>query len=215
MALALERVRLSKNGLEVFHFAPEKAIAEILLREFGAKYVAADFSPEQYNWSKVPVRKVDLSEPLKYLPRAGLNGIVHSHVLEHILGSIDRVITELNDTLAPGGFHLFQVPIHLGWYREDMDPGMPQEVREERFLQHDHLRVFGQEDFADRCLRLFRGMEKVDLAALITREELVNAAVPGNSLTSANGHTAFLFMKSKNKNSAAQMLLQARPTRRP
>lgn len=195
MALAIRRFAPAGNGKPVFHFAPEEAIADILIEKFGNDYRPADYVPEEYSWSKVPVTKVDLSRPLDYLPRGGVNGLIHSHVLEHVPGSIERVICEMNESLAPGGFHFFQVPIERGWYREDMNPLMSPERREEIFLQFDHLRVFGTEDFEDRCLRLFKGFNRVDLAEKISDGELANAAVPPSSLLRYNGHTAFLFVK--------------------
>ncbi len=197
MALVIRRFAPAKNGRPVFHFAPEEAIANILIETYGEDYCPADYAPEEYSWSTFPVVKVDLSRPLEYLPRNGVNGLIHSHVLEHIPGSIERVICEMNEALVPGGFHLFQVPIERGWYREDMNPSMPREQREAMFLQFDHLRVFGGEDFEDRCLRLFKDFDRIDLKEKISNEELADAAVPPSSLNKYNGHTAFLFIKRR------------------
>ncbi|MFG5408139.1 hypothetical protein ABXN37_08465 [Piscinibacter sakaiensis] len=86
-----------------------------LVKKFGTRYIAADFSPEIYqSSSKVDVRKVDLSRPEAFLPRNSVEGLVHSHVLEHIPGSIERIVAKMNDAIVPGGFHLFSVPVHAG-----------------------------------------------------------------------------------------------------
>jgi SAM-dependent methyltransferase len=138
---------------------------------------------------------VDLRRPLDAFDPGGVGGFVHSHVLEHIPGSLDRVVRDMNRALAPGGFHVFQAPIHPGWYREDMDPAMPPALRAERFYQDDHLRVFGAEDFAERVLGLFEGFDQVDLSATITVEELAAAMVPGTALRHFTGHSVFIFVK--------------------
>jgi phosphoglycolate phosphatase len=195
MALTLRRLAPEPTGLPVYHFAPETAIADILIGKYGEAYRPADFLPEEYSWSKIPVMKVDLSKPSQYLPKEGVQMLIHSHVLEHIPASVDRVISELNEVVAPGGFHVFQVPIHPGWYREDMSPALSKEARTERFYQWDHLRVFGTEDFNDRCLSLFRGFERVDLTQVISVEELIDAEVPPSALTKLTGHTPFVFKK--------------------
>lgn len=195
MALALNRLSPEPNGLPVLHFAPEAAIADILINKYGKAYAPADFSPEEYPWSKVPMKKVDLSKPSEYLPKSGAQMLIHSHVLEHIPASVDRVIAELNEAIAPGGYHVFQVPIHTGWYREDMDPSLSREERTERFYQWDHLRVFGTNDFNERCLSLFKGFERIDLTDVIGIDELIEAEVPPSSITKNTGHTPFVFRK--------------------
>lgn len=196
MALVIRRFTPQSCGKPVYHFAPEAAIADVLIEKYGKNYQPADFSPEIYSWSEVPLKKVDLSSPLKYISPQSLHGLVHSHVLEHIPASLDYVLEEMNKTLLPGGFHLFQVPIIDGWYREDMNPDMPVEERIGRFFQDDHLRMFGSRDFEDRVLRLFRkGFRRIDLSQEISKEELTDAAVPRFTLEKVNGHTAFLFIK--------------------
>lgn len=195
MALVIRRFAPPSNGKPIFHFAPETAIADILIEKYGKNYQPADFSPEIYSWSKAPLMKVDLSDPLKYISPESAQGLVHSHVLEHIPASLDFVIRSLNKTLVVGGFHLFQVPIIDGWYREDMDPNMPAEERVARFFQDDHLRMFGNADFEHRVIDLFDGFKKIDLSSEISQEELLDAAIPRFSLKKINGHTAFMFIK--------------------
>jgi hypothetical protein len=195
MAMVLREVQLPASGRQVIHVAPEAAIADILIEKFGLSYVPADLAPDTYTWSKVPVRQLDLTKPEEYFTATGVQGFVHSHVFEHLPGSIDRAIAAINAVIVPGGFHLFQVPVHEGWYREDMNPDMPPQERERLFFQADHLRVFGEQDFEDRCLSNFAGFDRVDLAGKITPEALQEAAVPGGALTRFTGHTPFLFIK--------------------
>ena len=194
LGMVLQRLAPAPSGAPVYHFAPEPKIAEILHRRYGAAYVPADIAPAAYAWSKVPVRRVDLCRPGTQI--AGpVQGLVHSHVLEHIPAPIERVVRELNALVEPGGFHIFQVPVNEGWYREDMDPKLPRPERERLFFQHDHMRSFGRRDFRERLLDLFEGFEPVDIAAHVSVGELAAAAIPAHALTSPTGHSVFFFRK--------------------
>ncbi len=197
MALALATVVFEDLSGPVYHFAPEQALTKVLAARFGAAYHAADFEPELYSWFDGEVRQVDLARPLKHFAPASVRGIIHSHVLEHVPASVDRVVHELNEALMPGGFHAFQVPIHTGWSRENMDPSMSPEERTNQFFQKDHLRVFGIEDFQDRVLDLFSGFERVDLSQALDLGTLARAAVPPGALRHFTGHSVFLFKKPK------------------
>ncbi|MCA1439326.1 hypothetical protein I6F07_03615 [Ensifer sp. IC4062] len=195
MALVLSKVAPTGNGKPVFHFAPETGIADILIERYAGSYSPADFSPDLYPWSKVPLTKVDLRQPLVHFPPQTVHGFVHSHVLEHIPGSIERIILEMNEAIAPGGFHFFQVPIEPGWYRENMDPNLPGEQRRKDFGQDDHFRMFGAMDFHERILRLFEDFQPIDLTKHIGFQELRDAAVPASSLSRLTGHSVFAFLK--------------------
>lgn len=196
MALVLKRFKPRSNGLPVYHFAPEPAISLKLQERFGTCYQAADLMPELYSGIGVPVSRVDLTSPLDYIRTGSCGGLVHSHVLEHIPVSLDRMIHDLNAALAPGGFHLFQIPVHPGWYREDMDPTLAPSARTSHFHQDDHMRSFGIEDLQTRVLDLFKGFEQVDLKSLITSADLIRAAIPANALDSFTSHSVFLFIKA-------------------
>jgi SAM-dependent methyltransferase len=198
MAMAIQYIDVRSNNFPVVHFAPESGIQDILISKFGDRYRPADFSPEQYSgWSKFPLQKIDLSRIRDFFPNESVEGFIHSHVLEHLPGSIDRIIEEMNDIIVPGGFHLFMVPIHSGWYKEDMNPSMSSEERTERFNQSDHLRCFGVEDFEERCLRLFkRNFIRYDLDSRISGNDLVETGASVGILNKNTGATPFLFMKT-------------------
>jgi hypothetical protein len=145
------------------------------------------------------LRQIDLSRPNDFLPKGGIEGLIHSHVLEHIPGSIERVISQMNDAIAPGGFHLFAVPIEVGWYREDMNPNLSDEERTERFRQFDHLRVLGTEDFEDRCLRLFeKDFTRIDLKTKISQHDLFRASIGQTALKNYIGNTPFFLSRTEN-----------------
>ena len=196
MALVLRSKLVPKNiGLPVYHFAPEPSIGGVLLELFGDNYQPADLVPDTYAWSTVPVEQVDLRRPLDVFEPGSVGGFIHSHVLEHIPASIDRVVRDMNAALAPGGFHIFQVPVHKGWYREDMDPDMDQSERTRLFHQWDHMRQFGDRDFEERVLELFVGMERIDLSGVLDSDQLRRAAIPPSAITRHTGHTVYAYRK--------------------
>ena len=184
-----------KSQLPVYHFAPERSISGVLLELFGDNYRPADFMPDRYFWLKAPVKKIDLCRPLEYFDEGSVYGFVHSHVLEHVPTSIDRVIRDMNSALAPGGFHIFQVPVHKGWYREDMDPDLDPAERTRLFHQADHMRQFGDQDFEERLLELFSDMIPVDINSTVDKRALRRAGVPLSALTKHTGHSVYLYKK--------------------
>ena len=184
-----------KSHLPVYHFAPERSISGVLLELFGDNYRPADFMPDRYSWSKAPVKKIDLSRPLEYVDEGSVCGFVHSHVLEHVPTSIDRVVRDMNAALAPGGFHIFQVPVHKGWYREDMDPDLDPAERTRLFHQADHMRQFADKDFKERLLELFGDMIPVDITSTVDQLTLRRAGVPPSALTKHTGHSVYLYKK--------------------
>ncbi len=184
-----------KSHLPVYHFAPERSISGVLQEIFGNSYRPVDFMPERYSWSKIPVQKIDLTRPLKYFEPESVFGFVHSHVLEHVPTSVDRVVRDMNAALAPGGFHIFQVPVHKGWYREDMNPDLDPAERTRLFHQADHMRRFGDKDFEERVLELFSDMIPIDIARIANEPGLNRAGIPPGALTRHTGHSVYLYVK--------------------
>lgn len=190
LGLVIKRALPESTGAPVIHFAPEQAIAAVLRARYGDAYVAADVSPENYHW--LSVRKIDLSNPSAFLERESVQGLVHSHVLEHVPGDLTRIIQGMNAAIKPGGFHLFCIPFFSRFYREDLND-LPSQVREEMYGQCDHVRSFGTEDFEYRVLSLFEGFERIYLN--VSREELARAAVPVRAIGNLTSHSAFLLRK--------------------
>lgn len=194
LGLALPRMAPPPSGAPVYHFAPEKGIATLLHRLYGAAYTPADLLPERYPGAPVPLRQVDLCWPAEYID-GPIQGVVHSHVLDRIPGPIERTIRQLNGLIELGGFHVFQVPIHVGWYREDVDPALPPDERGKAFGRTDHMRRFGVQDFQERVLDLFDGFERVPVLDVMSVQEVVGAAVKGSAATSLTGLSVFFFRK--------------------
>lgn len=198
LSLVIQRLLPAPTGARVIHFAPEPSISKLLCARFGDAYIAADISPESYPWRRV--EKIDLSAPSPFLQPGCVQGLIHSHVLEHIPGDLTRIIQTLNAAVQPGGFHLFSIPFFTRFYREDLNE-LPAQIRDEMYGQSDHVRSFGTDDFEHRVLSLFEGFDRESLG--LSRHDLAAAAVPVQAVNELTSHSAFLFRK--------RPLLEARP----
>lgn len=197
MALVLPHVPVGARtaALPVVHVAPEAAIARLLHRRFPRTYRPADIDPDQYRGSPVPLIRLDLTDPLAAFDAGTLAGFVHSHVLEHLPVPLDRVLPAMNACLAPGGFHLFQLPIVPGRTDEDLSPDLSPAEREQRFGQHDHMRQVGAEDLYRDVLRHFDGFRRLDVAALVSPRALRRARVPPEARDRDTAHSVYAFLK--------------------
>lgn len=195
MAMVVKDIAPAATGAPVYHFAPEPSLVRVLKEKYSAGYKAADFDPSQYPWYTDGMQQMDLSRSRDFFKPGSVQGFLHAHVLEHVPGDLNRVIREMNDAIAPGGFHIFCIPFFTKWYREDMDPEMSHEMRDRLFGQYDHMRSFGTQDYQERVLSLFDGFERVNLSRHFTRDQLVEAAVPASALTSPTSHTVYFFRK--------------------
>jgi SAM-dependent methyltransferase len=130
---------LSDEEGRVLHFAPEAGLAARLRRTLPGHYATADIVPG----------RADLRLDLEQLdvPSESVDVVLCVHVLEHVHD--DRAaLRELHRVLAPGGWGIVQVPIF--GERTDEDPAITDpELREARFGQRDHVRVYGR-DFEER-----------------------------------------------------------------
>lgn len=125
---------------DVLHFAPEKAIRDLVLKNRPRSYTTADLFASG----------VDRKENIEALT-IGDNSfdlIICLHVLEHV--NDGKAISELYRVLRPGGTLIAMFPICEGWDQTYEDPSRttPTE-RLLHFGQHDHARFFGR-DARDR-----------------------------------------------------------------
>ena len=121
----------------ICHFAPERAISDLLAAKFGPMYRAADFAPEIYSGIRRPVEKVDLTQSREHFSANSVAGFIHSHVLEHLPVHLGPVIAGMNGALRPGGVHIFQIPVVPGQTDEDLSPLLTDDDRLKRFGQED------------------------------------------------------------------------------
>jgi len=125
------------RGQRVLHMAPESLMIPWLVG-LSCDYVNADL----YNEAMV---QMDLTDT--HLPDDSKTLVWCSHVLEHIPNE-RAAFAEIRRILAPGGLLVLQVPI--GGETTLEDPSVTtDEGRLEKFLQEDHVRLYGR-DLADR-----------------------------------------------------------------
>jgi phosphoglycolate phosphatase len=197
MALVLPHVPADPRNaaLPVVHLAPEGSIARLLHARFPRSYTPADIDPARYPASPVPLIRVDLSDPGASFRAGSVAGFVHSHVLEHVPVPLASVLPAMNACLAPGGFHVLQLPVVPGRSDEDLSPGLTDADRLRRFGQRDHVRRVGADDLARDVLAHFEGFRRLDVAALVSPRDLRRAGVPDHARTGDSGHSVYAFVK--------------------
>jgi SAM-dependent methyltransferase len=123
-------------GKDVLHFAPEKAIRQLVIEQSPKTYVTADLF----------AKGVDRKENIEALTISdnSFDVIVCLHVLEHVN---DRAaIHELYRVLRPDGLLIAMFPIVEGWEETYEDPSKTSpNARLLFFGQGDHARFFGRD----------------------------------------------------------------------
>ncbi len=135
------RPSLLPSGAKLLHVAPEYGLRSWLQSLPSIEYITADLMMEDVSV------KIDLTDI--QLPDARFDGIICSHVLEHIPNDA-LAMREMRRVLKPGGWAILQVPISLsfGATYEDFSITDPQD-RERAFGQNDHVRIYAM-DYVDR-----------------------------------------------------------------
>lgn len=144
MAFFIERWGLLQPGRRVLHFAPERGIGTMVQRAVGTdNYEAYDLFPELF-YPGLGVQHFDLTA-CATLETERYDLIIHAHVMEHIPCYIAPVFWHLHRALAPGGTHLFFIPVMRGRHASDFND-ISEDERRLRFGQKDHVRRFGEAD---------------------------------------------------------------------
>lgn len=121
------------SGHKVLHAAPEEIMIPWLVRR-SCEYLNFDlYNPAM---CKMDITALDLPDKAKTL-------IWCSHVLEHIPDDM-KALRELYRVLEPGGLLVLQVPIGGDVTYED-DTVTSEPARLEKFLQEDHVRLYGRD----------------------------------------------------------------------
>jgi SAM-dependent methyltransferase len=167
---SLERHRVARLLLQdrlcgrqkVLHWAPESLMIPWLV-SLSRDYLNADLHHPA-------MRRLDLTDT--GLPDASFTLVWCSHVLEHIPD--DRAaLNEAFRILAPGGQLVLQVPI--GGEATLEDPRVTtDDARLERFLQEDHVRLYGR-DIATRIEAAGFTCEMLSSASLTAAEQSLYA----------------------------------------
>lgn len=150
---ALHYLLSTKNFLEnrlgairCLHLAPERVTSDYLVKAFGAGYISADLSPQQYKYAKCI--KLKLPEDLAIFPDEYFDLIVHNHVLEHIPGSFRLHIDEFYRILSEDGVMVFTIPEYkiTRGVRQTIEFGENLPTDQDRLREHgqrDHYKTFG------------------------------------------------------------------------
>lgn len=195
MWLVLQKLSLKPGRGDVLHFAPERALATKLAAMFGEGYTACDVDPIKYNWDFAQVYSFDLCTDLFDLQSESIDLVLHSHVLEHIACNPAIAFLELNRVLRKGGHHLFSLPLYAQDHKENLSPKLTKEQKKQEFGQHDHVRVFGLNDFPLLLRSVFRGFREIKASSLVKEQEAIDAGIPVEALRTLNGHSVFCFQK--------------------
>jgi len=193
--LILGDLPLSKSPLPFMHFAPEIGIARALADRLGNRYKAFDFQPEVYTKAGIDARSFDLCTDTQTLAEGSVGAICHVHVLEHVRCNSAFVLSNLNASLAPGGYHIFGVPFYSRHFRENLSPELTNEDRVNQFGHEDHVRSFGTQDFETMFGGAFEGMQRLDLGVHIDTDALARANVPARAIGSLSAHSILVYQK--------------------
>jgi SAM-dependent methyltransferase len=131
---------LLEPGAEVIHWSPEWVLSRRLRAVAGLRYRSVDLDAGadlQADITDVP------------LPDASVDLVVCSHVLEHV--DDDRAaMSEIARVLRPGGRAVLLVPLAIGRPTLEDPAIVTPEERRRAYWQDDHVRLYGDEDFAGR-----------------------------------------------------------------
>lgn len=193
--LVLEALKVSEIALPFFHFAPEIGIANKLAKKLGSQYRPFDFNPDLYKKGGVDAEKFDLCIDIQKVTKESVGVVCHVHVLEHVRCNAGFVLQELNQLLAPGGYHIFGVPFFSIRFRENLSEELSVTDRLEQFGHEDHVRSFGTQDFKLMFSPAFKGLEQVSLFDLIDSSAFVEANIPSRSLVENSTHAIMVWRK--------------------
>ena len=109
-------------------------------------------------------------------PDRSVDLVICNHVLEHVADN-RKAMAELFRILRPGATAIMQVPITRAADRTDEDPSiLDPRVREARFGQHDHVRLYTDADYRARLTATGFELTVVDLQK---RSGMRDSLLPG------------------------------------
>lgn len=153
MVLILERTTPALSQPQrILHIAPEHALRGWLSRSPTVDYVCADLLRGDVDL------QLDITE--MRLPDASFDGVICSHVLEHVDDDV-AALREMGRVVRPGGWLLLNVPYEMGRSQTYEDPTITSpEGRLAAFGQEDHVRIYARDDFTKRLA--LAGLSYVD-----------------------------------------------------
>lgn len=137
---------------DILDFSPHRSIYN-LLSKTKKNYIANDFDNQFHADTHHDITKLPFEEKKFDL-------IICFHVLEHIMKD-NEAIHNLFKVLKIKGNLLIQVPLKQG--RTDEDPSITDpKIREKRFGQSDHVRIYGKEDLKVKLERAGFNVKLID-----------------------------------------------------
>lgn len=196
--MLLERFSLFREDMRVLHVAPEIPLGRRFTALCGDLYHPCDLDAAKYAKTGIPARPIDLCRDLAAIPDESYDLILHSHVLEHISCDVEGVMRQIERILAPGGRHVFSVPVRGTTTQEDLSAGLSPEERTRRFGQHDHMRIFGSASLREMLAAIWPDDPSplIEPHRLFTAEALTRAAIPQTAWSGITSNSFFLLRKA-------------------
>ena len=145
-ALHLDRVFAARDPARCYRmleFAPSFGLSRKLKRLWFVDYRSADLYRNNVD------DRLDITDMRGYAD-GSFDIVLCSHVLEHVPDD-RRAMGELRRILRPDGFAIVMVPLVHGVEETNEDPAIDTPaLRWKYFGSDDHVRQYGQRDFADR-----------------------------------------------------------------
>jgi len=157
--------------LTVLHIAPEQCFHQRFKTQPNLQVLTADIES--------PL--ADMHFDLHQIPLEDnrFDVIFCNHVLEHVTDDA-QCLRELYRVMKPDGWGIFQVPWVPGIAVTDEDPSITDPAeRERRFLQYDHVRLYG-EDYPQRLTAAGFTVEKVELFKTLPQDEVERYRLPSD-----------------------------------
>jgi SAM-dependent methyltransferase len=152
-----------KEGCKMLLFAPDWGIERQLRRQGNIQLTTADICAPEADL------KIDITAMA--LPDGSFDGIICSHVLEHVPDD-HAAFREMRRILRPGGSSLVMVPLNGTIYQSDEDPTVTDpEERHRRFGQFDHVRRYGL-DIQDRAAKGGFAVKCHSITSVMSAEEM-------------------------------------------
>ena len=153
---------IPKDNNSILDFSPHRSIYNVLSKT-KQNYIANDFDNQFH---------ADTQHDITNLPfeKEKFDLVICFHVLEHIPND-NQAINNLYNVLKTNGNLLIQVPLKDGNTDEDLSITDPK-LREERFGQSDHVRVYGKNDLKNKLEAVGFKTKIIDYAETFSTKKL-------------------------------------------
>lgn len=164
----MTRTTLPTQRLKLLHFAPEPIFSRALRKMSNLDYVTADLDPRRAQF------QMDICNI--QFPDESFDAILCVHVLEHVPDD-RQALREMQRVLKRGGWALILSPMARDGRLTDEDPSVVDpRVRQRRFGQHDHVRLYGS-DFTARLAEAGFEVERLKQEDLLTPMQISQYAL--------------------------------------